>query len=97
MNACVKTGATVHMVPHDIVFHADLFEVGGAMVIRANGPIVHGGNAWPRSAKFCEHHLPTHELLDDHGTGFWREDLGVFVVTPDLLRVLPQSAKSGVT
>lgn len=94
MNACVKTGATVHMIPHDIVFQADLFEVGGAMVIRANGPIVHGGNAWPRSAKFCEHHLPTHELLDDHGTGFWREDLGVFVVTPDLLRALPQSAKA---
>lgn len=89
MNACVKTGATVHMVPHDIVFQADLYEVGGAMVVRANGPIVHGVNAWPRSAKFCEHHQPTHELLDDHGTGFWREDMGVFVVTPDLLRSVP--------
>lgn len=84
MNACVKTGAIVHMIPHDLVFQADLYEVAGAIVIRANGPIIRDGNAWP-SRKFCEHHQPTHELLDDHGTGFWREDLGVFVVPADRL------------
>jgi hypothetical protein len=78
------------MIPNDLVFHADLFEVGGAMVVRANGPIVRDENAWPRSAPFCANHLPTHELLDDHGTGFWREDLGVFVVSKDLLRSLRQ-------
>jgi hypothetical protein len=80
LNACVKTGALVHMIPHDIVFSADLFEVAGAVVVRANGPIVHGHNAWDRASKFCEHHQPTYELHDDHGTGFWRDDLGVFVV-----------------
>jgi hypothetical protein len=85
LNACVKTGATVHMIPHDLVFQADLFEVAGAIVVRANGPIVRGGIAWPRSAPFWSHHQPTHDLRDDHGTGFWREDLGVFVVPKDLV------------
>lgn len=88
MNACVKTGAIVHMLPHDIVFHADLFEVAGAVVIRANGPIERGVNAWPGSSPFCLNHKPTHELLDDHGAGFWRDDLGVFVVSADLLRMV---------
>lgn len=83
MNACVKTGATVHMIPHDLVFQADIFEVAGAVVVRANGPIARNINAWPRSSNFCEHHLPTHELRDDHGRGFWRDDLGVFVVPAD--------------
>ena len=88
MNACVKTGATVHMIPHDLVFQADLYEIAGAIVIRANGHIVRGGNAWPRSAPFCEHHQPTHEMHDDHGRGFWREDIGVFVMPADLVRAL---------
>lgn len=83
MNPCIKTGALVHMVSHDLVFAADLFEVAGAIVVRANGPIVRDVNAWPRSANFCDHHQPTHELRDDNGTGFWREDLGVFVVPKD--------------
>lgn len=83
MNACVKTGATVHMIPHNLVFQADIFEVAGAIVVRANGPIERGRNAWDRSAAFCEHHQPTHQLHDDHGTGFWREDLGIFVVPPE--------------
>lgn len=73
------------MIPHDLVFQADLYAVAGAIVIRANGPIARNINAWPRERKFCEHHSPTHELHDDHGTGFWREDLGVFVVPADLL------------
>lgn len=73
------------MIPHDLVFAADLFQVGTAMVVRANGPIMRGDNAFPRAAKFCEHHAPTHELHDDQGSGFWREDLGVFVVPADRL------------
>lgn len=83
MNACVKTGALVHMVPHGILFAADLFEVAGAMVVRANGPLRRDSNCWA----FIEgQSLPTHELHDDRGTGFWREDLGVFVVRKDLLK-----------
>jgi hypothetical protein len=86
LNACVKTGATVHMLPHDLVFQADLFEIAGAMVVRANGPIERHGNAWPASQ--VDMPKPTHELLDDHGSGFWRDDLGIFVVTKDLVRAL---------
>lgn len=85
MNACVKTGATVHMIPHDLVFQADLFAVAGAIVVRANGPLVRDQNCWSRSRKFCDDHKPTHELHDDSGSGFWREDLGVFVVPADRL------------
>lgn len=85
MNACVKTGALVHMIPHDLVFSADLFEIAGAMVVRANGPLHVGVNCWKSSAPFCDRHQPTHELHDDHGTGFWRDDLGVFVVPSHLL------------
>ncbi len=83
MSACVKTGAIVHMISHDLVFAADLYEVSGAIVVRANGPLVRDGNCWPRTAKFCETHQPTHELRDDHG--FWREDLGIFVVPRELV------------
>ena len=85
MNACVKTGATVHILPYDLVFQADLFEIAGAMVVRANGPLVRGHNCWESSVDIFK---PTHELLDDHGTGFWRDDLGVFVVRKDLVREL---------
>lgn len=85
MNACVKTGALVHMIPHDLVFSADLFEVSGAIVVRANGPLVRDHNCWPRAANFCEHHQPTHELHDDQGAGFWFEHLGVFVVPKELV------------
>lgn len=87
MSACVKTGAVVHMIPHDLVFMADLFEIEGAMVVRANGPIERGGNACS-SAEWGIRgwHRPSYELLDDHGRGFWRDDLGVFVVPADCLR-----------
>ena len=80
MNACVKTGAVVHMIPHDLVFAADLFEVAGAMVVRANNALVRDKNCFDYSEGVNIFGRPTHELLDDHGTGFWREDLGVFVV-----------------
>lgn len=90
MNACVKTGAIVHEVPHGLVFAADLFQVGTAMVVRANGPIVAGGNA--RRIADCvgsQAFAITHELHDDRGTGFWRGDLGIFVVPADRLTEVP--------
>lgn len=73
------------MISHDLVFAADLYDVAGAMVVRANGPVTRGKNAFPPSTFPGR---PTHELLDDHGSGFWREDLGVFVVDKDYLRKL---------
>jgi hypothetical protein len=79
------------MIPHDLVFSADLFEVAGAVVVRANGPIIRDVNAWPRSAKFCYVHQPTHELHDDRGHGFWRDDLGVFVVPSECLTAIKEA------
>jgi hypothetical protein len=83
VNACVKTGATVHMVAHDLVFQADLFEIAGAMVVRANGRLVPGQNCeysgdWKWTA-------PTHILSDRPIAGFWRDDLGIFVVPKNQL------------
>jgi hypothetical protein len=89
MNACVKTGAIVHMLAHDLVFHADLYLVGGAMVVRANGPLKRDSNCWPSTAAFCQDHKPTYELHDRPSAGFWREDLGIFVVPADQLKELP--------
>jgi hypothetical protein len=88
VNACVKTGAMVHMLAHDLVFAADIFEVAAAIIVRANGPLVRGVNCWPSSAPFCEHHKPTHELYDRPTDGFWRDDIGIFVVPSSQLRAL---------
>lgn len=76
------------MIPHALVFAADLFDVAGAMVVRANGAIVRGGNAMPlERCTEAQVRAITHQLHDDHGRGFWREDLGVFVVPKDLVTV----------
>jgi hypothetical protein len=76
---CIETGAVVHDIPHGIIFCADLFEVEGAIVVRANGPIKVGVNAFPDDALPLRLGSPTHELHDRPGS-FWRRDLGVFVV-----------------
>lgn len=74
------------MISHDLVFMADLYDVAGAMVVRANGPVVRGKNALAPPLAATIMGSVTHELLDDHGAGFWREDLGVFVVNKIYLR-----------
>lgn len=66
-------GATVCYCGHDGTFIADVFEVAGANVVRANGPITPGN--LKRPAKGATHHL-----MDFPTAGFWRPDLGVFVV-----------------
>lgn len=76
---CIKTGAIVHMKSHDLVFAADLFKVGTAIVIRSNGPLTKGKNAFAPG----EHNVTvTHELASEaiYREEFWRMDLGVFVV-----------------
>jgi hypothetical protein len=81
--SCLLNGARVHMLSHGLVFSADLYEVEGAMVVRANGPLT-PRNTWRANDDGWME--PTHELLDDHGSGFWREDLGIFVVAKLYLR-----------
>lgn len=80
---CIKTGAIVHMRGHEVVFSADLFEVAGAIVVRANGPIVRGKNAFNATDGSSVNPFlgrVTHVLEPGPETGFWREDLGTFVV-----------------
>lgn len=71
--AKAKIGALVQYCGHDGCFVADIFEIEGCNVVRANGK-VNGGNLI-RPAKGATHHL-----IDFPVAGFWSPQLGVFVV-----------------
>lgn len=62
----------VQFCGHNGCFVADIFEVEGANVVRANGPVT-AGNLDRKGT-------PTHHISDFPKAGFWRPDLGVFVV-----------------
>lgn len=66
-------GAQVLYCGHQGSFLADIFEIDGVNVVRAAGEPVTAGNI-DRKA------IPTHHLSDFPRAGFWRPDLGVFVV-----------------
>lgn len=66
-------GARVHYCGHNGYFIADLFEIEGATVVRANVPVT--GDNLLRPAEGVTHHVSDHP-----DPGFWRPDLGVFVV-----------------
>lgn len=66
-------GARVHYCGHDGTFAADLYEIEGAVVVRASAPVTPGD--LDRPARDATHHLS-----DFPAAGFWRPDLGVFVV-----------------
>lgn len=72
-------GAKVAYCGHDGFFVADIFLVAGANVVRANGPIDPGNLERPADKA-------THTMLDFPVTGFWRPDLGVFVVPKNQVR-----------
>ncbi len=74
-------GAKVQFCGHDGWFIADIFEVAGANVVRATRE-VNGGNL-NRPAKGATHHLE-----DFPKPGFWRPDLGVFVVPKSQVKEL---------
>ena len=73
MNSCIYTGACVLYCGHDATFRADLFEIEGAIVIRAAGPIDESRLQRPAAR-------PTHHVTDSPRSGFWRPDLGILVV-----------------
>lgn len=71
--ACWKTGAIVEYCGHNATFRADIWRFAGAVVIRANGPIRE--EILTRPAKGPRY------LFEDHpDSGFWRPDLGIFVI-----------------
>lgn len=67
-----QTGAIVAYCGHSGSFIADIWVVGNANVVRANGPVT--------AANINRKAKPTHHLSDFPLPGFWRPDLGVFVV-----------------
>lgn len=66
-------GARVRYCGHDAWFIADIVDVAGATVVRATGPI--SGDTLNRPGTNATHHIRDFPKL-----GFWRPDLGVFVV-----------------
>lgn len=74
--AKAKTGALVRYCGHHAVFAADIFEVAGANVVRANGPITE--KFLDRSQQGWD--AATHHVHDFPRNGFWKPELGVFVV-----------------
>ena len=70
-----KPGAVVIYCGHNATFIADIYLVGNVNVVRANGPV---DKHLDRSEGATE--KATHHLSDFPQPGFWRPDLGVFVV-----------------
>jgi hypothetical protein len=75
-------GARVLYCNHSGYFIADIFEVEGVNVVRANGKVT-PGNLIRTSPDSCTHHM-----TDFPKTGFWRPDLGVFVVPKSQVKAL---------
>jgi hypothetical protein len=76
------TGARIQYCGHKAVFSADVYPVGSAVVIRALGPISETYlDRTPTSYGAADYHL-----TDTPEIGFWRPDLGVFVVPKAQLR-----------
>lgn len=75
-----KSGALVQYCGHNAMFIADIYEINGVNVVRANGPV---DKHLIRPAK-----EPTHHMVDFPRAGFWKPDLGVFVVPSKQVREL---------
>lgn len=78
-----KIGAVMHYCGHNAQFMADIVVINGAAVVRANGPVTMAN--LDRKLRFGK---PSHHLTDFPVAGFWRPDLGVFVVPCDQVTVL---------
>jgi hypothetical protein len=72
--AKAQMAAHVLFCGHDGFFLADIWKVGNVNVVRANGPVT------PANVIRQNIGRATHRLLDFPEAGFWRPDLGVFVV-----------------
>lgn len=81
---CIATGARVHFANFDQVLPADIYAVENAFIVRVNA-------TWPLESKQGLD-IPvadaTHEVDCNFGGGneFWRDDLGVYVVSAANIR-----------
>lgn len=78
-----KSGAIVQYCGHAGCFIADVIEVAGACVVRANGEITPDNIVRDGSLG-----APTHHLVDFPKAGFWNPRIGVFVVPASQVRAL---------
>jgi len=81
-----KTGALVAYCGHDGYFIADIYKVGTANVVRANKPVTPDNIRRPMIGA-------THHMSDFPELGFWRPDLGLFVVPESQVKEI-KNAKS---
>lgn len=78
-----KFGVIVLYCGHKGVFNADLYVVENAVVVRSNGPVTMENLCRDESrVKIATHHF------SDASGGFWRPDLGIFVVPKSEVRCL---------
>jgi hypothetical protein len=76
-----RFGRFVQYCGHDGMFVADLYEIEGAMVVRASGPVT--GETLCRPARGADFHL-----FDFPNPGYWNPRAGIFVVPADQVRLL---------
>lgn len=81
-------GARVMYCDHDGYFVADIFlayspQFAGANIVRANGKVNPKNLIRPARQKS---EPPTHTIVDFPVAGFWRPDLGVFVVPKEQVK-----------
>lgn len=77
-------GAVVQYCGHNGSFVADIYRVGNATVVRASEPVTMAGLDRTLGA------VRTHRVQDMPVRGFWRPDLGVFVVPMAQVTELPR-------
>ena|ERR1700761_2501519 len=80
-------GAKVMYCGHNGWFAADIVTVAGALVVRASCAVT-GDNIKRDSLSEATHHLSDFPVA-----GFWRPDLGVFVVPEDQVTVLEEGRR----
>ena len=82
-----KIGAQILYCGHNGTFIADVTEIAGAVVVRAPKPINLGKiDRSPAAVENADYHLSDFPM-----GGFWRPDLGTFVVPTTQLTPLPAS------
>jgi hypothetical protein len=75
-------GAHIQYCGHEGLFVADIFEIEGVNVVRASQPVTAGNLMRPATGA-------THHLVDFPSPGFWRPELGVFVVPKSQVMEVP--------
>lgn len=74
--AKAHVGAYVRYCGHEAYFIADIWKIGNANVVKANGPLT--DKLLMRDEE--GYNKATHQLVDFPSAGYWRPYLGIFVV-----------------